>query len=40
MRFDQVKNFFAIEDRNSRREQKNEMKRNMKIDEFRSDGLV
>lgn len=40
MRFNGIKNFFSIEDRNSRKEQKDMLKRNMKIDEFRSEGLI
>ena len=40
MRFNGIKNFFAIEDMNSRKEQKDELKRNMNIESFRTDGLM
>ena len=40
MRFDQVKNFFAIENKSFRQEKKNELRRNINIEEFRSDGLI
>ena len=40
MRLNGIKDFFAIEDRNVRKEQKSELKRNLNLEMNRMDGLM
>ena len=40
MRLNGIKDFFAIEDKNIRREQKSELKRNLNLEMNRIDGFM